>query len=91
MENVKETVHENTKPKNERSESGSYWVDKSITCNGCKYLNFYKHGCRRNQPPGKVIPLSTYTNADDYVAVLKPTDCDYKKEQKEQEKSDKEN
>lgn len=23
------------------SESGAYWVDKGITCNGCKFLNFY--------------------------------------------------
>ena len=40
---------------------------------------------------GKVRPLSSYTNGDDYVAVLKPTDCDYQKEQKPQAKDDKEN
>lgn len=65
------------------SESGAYWVDKGITCNGCKYLNFYKQGCRRGMPPGQVKPLSSYTNGDNYVAVLKPTDCDYDKGKKE--------
>ena len=25
-----------------RGDSGYYWVDKKLTCNGCKYLNFYK-------------------------------------------------
>lgn len=66
-----------------KNDSGYYWVDKAITCNGCKFLNFYKCGCRRNQPPGSVRPLSSYINGDNYVAVLKPTDCDYQKEQKE--------
>lgn len=66
-----------------KNDSGYYWVDKAITCNGCKFLNFYKCGCRRNQPPGTVRPLSSYINGDNYVAVLKPTDCDYQKEQKE--------
>ena len=65
-----------------RSDSGYYWVDKKLTCNGCKYLNFYKAGCRRNQPPGQVRHLPTYTNGDDYIAVLRPPDCDYQKEQK---------
>ena len=55
---------------------------KKLTCNGCKYLNFYKAGCRRNQPPGQVRHLPTYTNGDDYIAVLRPPDCDYQKEQK---------
>lgn len=72
---------------NKRSESGYYWVDKAITCNGCKFLNFYKCGCRRGMPPGEVRPLSTYKNGDDYIAVLKPTDCDYQKEQKSQEEA----
>lgn len=76
---------------NKRNDSGYFWVDKALTCNGCKFLNFYKCGCRRNQEPGKVRPLSSYTNGDDYVAVLKPTDCDYQKEQKTQAKDDKEN
>lgn len=58
-----------------RSESGYYWVDRKLTCNGCKYLNFYKCGCRRNQPNGQVRPLSSYTNGDDYIAILKPPDC----------------
>ena len=73
-----------------KTETGSYWVDKSITCNGCKFLNFHKRGCRRNQPQGKVKPLSTYLNADNYVAVLKPADCTYKKEQAEQKEQKKE-
>ena len=58
-----------------RSDSGYYWVDRKLTCNGCKYLNFYKCGCRRNQPNGHVRPLSSYTNGDDYIAILKPPDC----------------
>lgn len=65
-----------------KNDSGYYWVDKAITCNGCKFLNFYKCGCRRNQPSGTVRPLSSYINGDDYVAVLKPSDCDYQKDQK---------
>lgn len=65
------------------SESGAYWVDKGITCNGCKYLNFYKQGCRRGMPPGQVKPLSSYKNGDDYIAILKPSDCDYEKGKKE--------
>ena len=65
-----------------KNDSGYYWVDKSITCNGCKFLNFYKCGCRRGQPDGAVRPLSSYINGDDYVAVLKPSDCDYQKDQK---------
>lgn len=69
---------------NKRNDSGYFWVDKALTCNGCKFLNFYKCGCRRNQEPGKVRPLSSYTNGDDYVAVLKPTDCDYQKDHKPQ-------
>lgn len=68
-----------------RSDSGYYWVDKKLICNGCKYLNFYKAGCRRNQPPGQVRHLPTYTNGDDYIAVLRPPDCDYQKEQKSAE------
>lgn len=62
-------------------ESGHYWVDKSLACNGCKFLNFYKRGCRRDNPPGVVRPLSTYLNGDGYVAVLRPPDCDYTKGQ----------
>ena len=50
---------------NKRNDSGYFWVDKALTCNGCKFLNFYKCGCRRNQEPGKVRPLSSYTNGDD--------------------------
>jgi len=65
-----------------KTNTGSYWVDKAITCNGCKYLNFYRHGCRRNQKPGEVRILNTYKNGDDYVAVLKPSDCDYVRPQK---------
>ena len=64
------------------SDSGYYWVDKEITCNGCKYLNFQKRGCRRNQEPGTVRLLSSYKNGDDYIAVLKPSDCDYDKSRK---------
>lgn len=60
-----------------KSDSGYYWVDKAITCNGCKFLNFRKCGYRRNQEPGTVRPLSSYKNGDDYIAVLKPSDCDY--------------
>ena len=41
---------------NKRNDSGYFWVDKALTCNGCKFLNFYKCGCRRNQEPGKVRP-----------------------------------
>ena len=41
-----------------RSDSGYYWVDRKLTCNGCKYLNFYKCGCRRNQPNGQVRLLT---------------------------------
>ena len=51
----------------------------------------FTSGGRRNQEPGKVRPLSSYTNGDDYVAVLKPTDCDYQKDHKPQAKDDKEN
>lgn len=68
---------------NDKRNSDYYWVDKKLTCNGCKYLNFYKAGCRRNQPPGHVRRLSTYTNGDNYIAVLRPTDCDYQKDQKQ--------
>lgn len=71
-----------------RGDSGYYWVDRKLTCNGCKYLNFYKCGCRRNQPNGQVRPLSSYTNGDDYIAILKPPDCDYEKEKKSAEKVD---
>lgn len=67
----------------QKHESGFYWVEKSITCNGCKFLNFYKCGCRRNQPPGKLRQLSSYINGDDYIAVLKPADCDYQKPTKD--------
>ncbi len=59
--------------------SGYYWLDKSLTCNGCKHLDFAKCVCLRNQTAGKVRPLHTYTNGDDYVAVLKPSDCNYKR------------
>lgn len=69
-----------------RSDSGYYWVDKALTCNGCKFLNFYKCECRRNQETSGVRPLSSYINGDDYVAVLKPTDCDYQKEKKPADK-----
>ena len=58
-------------------ESGPYRVEKSITCNGCKFLNFYRCGCRRNQPPGHLRLLNSCKNADDYIAVLRPPDCDY--------------
>lgn len=64
----------------QRNESGSFWVSKDITCNGCKYLNFYKGGCKRNLPPGSVRPLSSYLNGDGYLAMLKPPDCDYEKQ-----------
>lgn len=67
-----------------KNESGYFWVDKSLTCNGCKFLNFYRQGCRRNQPPDVVKPLTTYLNGDGYLAVLKPCDCDYPKDQKKQ-------
>lgn len=60
-----------------KKQADAYWVDKSITCNGCKYLNFYRCGCRRNQTVGQVHQLSSFRNADDYIAVIKPTDCDY--------------
>ena len=60
-----------------QKDSESYWVDRAITCNGCKYLNFYSKGCRRDKPPGVIRPLSTYKNGEDYVAVLRPPDCDY--------------
>lgn len=65
-----------------KNDSGSYWVDKAITCNGCKYLNFRRCGCRRNLPPGKVRVLSSYKNGDGYIAVLKPPDCDYERDRK---------
>ncbi len=71
------------------SETGSYWVDKTLTCNGCKYLHFPKRGCRRNQPPGQVRRLNSYVNDDKYIAVLRPSDCDYvRKTKKEEEPSD---
>lgn len=68
-----------------KGESGYYWVDRGITCNGCKFLNFRRCGCRRNQPPGEVRLLSSYKNGDGYVAVLKPSDCDYQKDRKQEE------
>lgn len=67
---------------NVKSDSGCYWVDKAITCNGCKFLNFRKCGCRRNLQPGQVRLLSSYKNGDGYIAVLKPSDCDYERERK---------
>lgn len=76
----------NPQAKPHKQNSGYYWVDKKITCNGCKFLNFYKCGCRRNQPPGQVRPLSSYTNGDNYKAILKPSDCDYQKDQANPEK-----
>lgn len=39
----------------------------------------------------RFVRFSSYTNGDDYVAVLKPTDCDYQKDHKPQAKDDKEN
>lgn len=71
----------NPQAKPHKQNSGYYRVDKKITCNGCKFLNFYKCGCRRNQPHGQVRPLSSYINGDNYKAILKPSDCDYQKEQ----------
>lgn len=63
-----------------KRESGFYWVPRAITCNGCKFLNFAKQGCRRNQPPGEVRSLTTYLNGDGYLAMLKPADCDWDKD-----------
>lgn len=61
----------------EKPDSGYFWCERSITCNGCKHLNFKKGGCKRNMPPGEVRPLSTYKNGDGYIAMLKPADCTY--------------
>lgn len=55
---------------NTKRESGYYWVPRAHTCNGCKFLNFAKQGCRRNQPPGEVRPLTTYLNGDGYLALI---------------------
>lgn len=65
---------------NTKRESGYYWVPRAHTCNGCKFLNFAKQGCRRNQPPGEVRPLTTYLNGDGYLALIKPSDCDWDKD-----------
>lgn len=70
---------------NKKNDSGFYWVEKSLTCNGCKYLDFRKCGCKRDLEAGKVRPLSSYTNGDNYIAVLKPADCDYQREKKSSE------
>ena len=66
----------------QKNESGYFWVPKSMTCNGCKYLNFYKEGCKRNLPPGQVRQLSSYKNGDGYLAMLRPPDCDYERQPK---------
>ena len=60
-----------------KPDSGYFWCERSITCNGCKHLNFKKGGCKRDMPPGKVRSLSTYKNGDGYIAMLKPADCTY--------------
>lgn len=65
---------------NTKRESGYYWMPRAQTCNGCKFLNFAKQGCRRNQPPGEVRPLATYLNGDGYLAMIKPSDCDWDKD-----------
>lgn len=82
MSNQTQTKAQNkTQAKPRKEGSGYYWVDKKITCNGCKFLNFHRCGCRRNQAPGQVRPLSSYVNGDNYKAFLKPSDCDYQKDQ----------
>ena len=63
-----------------KEENGYYWVPKTMICNGCKFLNFARQGCRRNLPPGQVRPLITYRNGDGYLAMLKPSDCNYSKD-----------
>ena len=60
-----------------KPDSGYFWCERSITCNGCKHLNFKKGGCKRDMPPGKVRSLATYKNGDGYIAMLKPADCTY--------------
>lgn len=62
---------------NKRNDNGYFWVGKTLTYNGYKFLNLYKRGHQHNQESGKVRPSSFYTNGDNYVAVFEPTDCDY--------------
>ena len=60
-----------------KTEERVYWLGKALTCNGCKFCNFYKSGCRKDQPPGQVRTLSSYENRSGFIALLKPSDCNY--------------
>ena len=54
-----------------RSDSGYYWVDRKLTCNGCKYLNFLQvQDAGRNQPhwagSSSLLPTQTETTTSPF-------------------------
>ena len=60
-------------------------LPKEMQCNGCKFLNFGKQGCFRGIRRGEALRgLNTFTNATGYIAVLKPHDCEYVRNNKPQ-------
>jgi hypothetical protein len=68
-------------------------LDKSEICNGCVHLLFpfrcCKRGCKKDPKTKRFVglrPLNTLTDANGYINVIKPGDCDFARKESEAKK-----